>query len=104
MNAQIQTIDHFILQLDEGHPILVKNTTATLFIQGTATNHSIQLKAVDLCAQKGEALVVAVNTSPNTVSNSISSSTSEYFTTSEASVVSTPLKVVQNGACGGKEQ
>ena len=50
----MQTIDYYILKVDGNPPMLVKNTSATLFTEQLGSNHTISVRAVDKCGQKGE--------------------------------------------------
>ena len=56
----MQEINHYVVQIGDQLPILVKNTTATLFTGASNTNHTIRLRAVDMCGQEGEELVVTL--------------------------------------------
>ena len=56
----MQEINHYVVQIGNQLPILVKNTTATLFTGASNTNHTIRLRAVDMCGQEGEELVVTL--------------------------------------------
>lgn len=54
MNPQIQTIDHYIIQVDENPPMLVKNTS--FLLPNNQDQQTIHLRAVDGCGRKGEML------------------------------------------------
>ena len=54
LNEQVHTVTHYSVQVDDALPILVKNTSADLFIeQLNISNHTIQLTAIDGCNQQG---------------------------------------------------
>ena len=52
----MQTLDHYILQVDEGAPMWVKNNSATLYEQQEKATYNIRITAVDMCNQKGQEL------------------------------------------------
>ena len=54
LDEQAQTIDYYIVKIDDNPPILVKNTSATLFAEQLDSTHTISIRAVDMCGQKGE--------------------------------------------------
>ena len=60
----MQEINHYVVQIGNQLPILVKNTTATLFTELPTNNHTIRLRAVDMCGQEGEELVVTLEGRP----------------------------------------
>ena len=60
LDETMQEINHYVVQIGDQLPILVKNTTATLFTGVSNTNHAIRLRAVDMCGHEGEELVVTL--------------------------------------------
>ena len=50
--ADLQVIDYYLVQIDDRPPMLVKNSSAVVFVE-QGTNHTIKVQAVDGCNQRG---------------------------------------------------
>ena len=54
---EMQTIDHYILEVEGVAPMLVKTTSATVHTLQERSSYRILIRAVDECGQRGQALV-----------------------------------------------
>ena len=52
VDADLQVIDYYLVQIDDRSPTLVKNSSAVVFVE-QGTNHTIKVQAVDGCNQRG---------------------------------------------------
>ena len=101
LDEEAQTIDYYIVRVDEDPPILIKNTSATLFTEQLGSNHTISIRAVDRCGQKGEEAqevwmaipatqVPTTDTEPSTTSTDTSTGTGPEVPTCKGSTSSRP--------------
>ena len=68
MTRSAQNI-HFIVQLGQGLPQVVKNTTITLFIQDITSSTLLRVTAVDGCGQESDTLIQLIDSAMDTSAN-----------------------------------
>ena len=49
-------IDYYVLQLNSDPSMLIKNTSAQVFIPTSSSGNTIEIKAIDKCAREGKAM------------------------------------------------
>lgn len=59
-NTDMQTIDHYILHVDDSSSLRVGNASLIFYISEPKPAHNITIRAVDKCGQIGQALKFAV--------------------------------------------
>ena len=76
LDGDLQVIDYYLVQKDDGLPTLVKNSSVVVLAE-QGTNHTIKVQAVDGCNQKGRESLTPLSPAVNLTETSPATPTPE---------------------------